>query len=152
MDLEERYDCIYRYCYMKLQNRQAAEDATQETFLAFLESGTYRDMGRELSYLYTIARSKCMDHYRKKECLPLSGEAEAQEEDIAQRLVVSQSLQEALRALSEEEQELIFLRYVNETPMGVMAQLTGQSRFAVRRRLKHILSKLGGILGEEDRF
>ena len=67
MDLEERYDCIYRYCYMKLQNRQAAEDATQETFLAFLESGTYRDMGRELSYLYTIARSKCMDHYRKKE-------------------------------------------------------------------------------------
>ena len=56
-----------------------------------------------------------MDHYRKKECLPLSGEAEAQEEDIAQRLVVSQSLQEALRALSEEEQELIFLRYVNET-------------------------------------
>ena len=33
-----------------------------------------------------------------------------------------------------------------------MAQLTGQSRFAVRRRLKHILSKLGGILGEEDGF
>lgn len=152
VDLEERYDCIYRYCYMKLQNRQAAEDVTQETFLAFLESGTYRDMGRELSYLYTIARNKCMDYYRKKECLSLSGELEGREEDMAQRLVVSQSLKEALKALTEEEQELIFLRYVNETPVGVMAKLTGQSRFAVRRRLKRILEKLGGILGKEDVF
>lgn len=152
VELEERYDCIYRYCYMKLQNRQAAEDVTQETFLAFLESGTYRDMGRELSYLYTIARNKCMDYYRKKECLPLSGEAEGKEEDMAQSLVVSQSLREALKELTEEEQELIFLRYINETPVGVMAKLTGQSRFAVRRRLKRILEKLGGLLGKEDAF
>ena len=42
MDLEERYDKLYRYCYMKTRHPQAAEDITQETFLRFL--GT-RDVG-----------------------------------------------------------------------------------------------------------
>lgn len=35
MDLEERYDKLYRYCYMKTRHPQAAEDITQETFLRF---------------------------------------------------------------------------------------------------------------------
>ena len=32
-DLEEQYNKIYRYCYMKLGHRQTAEDLTQETLL-----------------------------------------------------------------------------------------------------------------------
>ena len=36
-DLDEQYDKIYRYCYMKLRHQQTAEDITQETFLRFLE-------------------------------------------------------------------------------------------------------------------
>ena len=54
-DLDEQYDKIYRYCYMKLRHQQTAEDITQETFLRFLENKTYKDMGKEISYLYRIA-------------------------------------------------------------------------------------------------
>lgn len=46
MNLEDDYDKIYRYCYMKVHHQQAAEDITQETFLCFLETNTYRDMGK----------------------------------------------------------------------------------------------------------
>jgi len=58
-DLEELYDKIYRYCYMKLGHRHIAEDITQETFLRFLSDRRYQEMGRELAYLYTIARNQC---------------------------------------------------------------------------------------------
>ena len=48
-DMDEQYDKIYRYCYMKLKHRQVAEDVTQETFLRFLENNTYKDIGKEIS-------------------------------------------------------------------------------------------------------
>lgn len=150
-DLEEQYDRIYRYCYRKLQNRQAAEDATQEAFLSFLENGTYREMGRELSYLYTIARNKCADYYRKKELLALP-ELLGETEDPAEKLAVSHTLCRALERLTEDERELIFLRYVDEVPVGVLAKLTGVSRFAVRRSLKRILEKLEIILRKGEGF
>ena len=66
MDYEAQYDKIYRYCYFKLQNQAVAEDVTQETFLRFLESSTYKERGRELNYLYTIARNLCIDESRKR--------------------------------------------------------------------------------------
>ncbi len=55
-DMDEQYDKIYRYCYMKLKHRQAAEDVTQETFLRFLENNTYKDIGKEISYHLTIGQ------------------------------------------------------------------------------------------------
>lgn len=39
MDLEELYDKLYRYCYMKTRHPQAAEDLTQEPFFAFFALG-----------------------------------------------------------------------------------------------------------------
>lgn len=73
-DLEEQYNKIYRYCYMKLGHRQTAEDLTQETFLRFFADRRYQDMGRELAYLYTIARNQCIDYYRKQKPLAMPEE------------------------------------------------------------------------------
>lgn len=64
-DLEEQYDKIYRFCYFKLHDEDLAEDITQETFLRFFESKNYRDVGKEIRYLYTIAGNLCIDHYRR---------------------------------------------------------------------------------------
>lgn len=73
-DLEEQYNKIYRYCYMRLGHRQTAEDLTQETFLRFFADRRYQDMGRELAYLYTIARNQCIDYYRKQKPLAMPEE------------------------------------------------------------------------------
>lgn len=66
MHLEEQYDRIYKYLYFRLHDRHAAEDMTQEAFLRFLRSRTYRDENRQLQYLYTIARNLCSQYYRDK--------------------------------------------------------------------------------------
>lgn len=143
-DLEEQYNKIYRYCYMKLGHRQTAEDLTQETFLRFFADRRYQDMGRELAYLYTIARNQCIDYYRKQKPLAMPEElSEGQEED---ELLTSFALREAVKKLSPEDQELIFLKYVNELSAAEIGKILGQSRFAVYRRLKSCLKRLKQLL------
>lgn len=144
MDLETQYDRIYRYLYFRVREREMAEDLTQEAFLRFLKR-TGGAAENELAYLYTIARNLCIDHFRhsKREELPLDllpeepsghGPEETVIEDLA--------LRNALQRLSAEERELLFLRYVNEVPVGALAEMYGLSRFALRRRLKQIEERL----------
>ena len=65
MNIEEYYDKIYRFCFYKVRNQQMAEDITQETFLRFIKSD-YKEDGRKINYLYTIARNLCIDEIRKQ--------------------------------------------------------------------------------------
>jgi RNA polymerase sigma-70 factor (ECF subfamily) len=44
--------------------------------------------------------------------------------------------------LPEDEQELIFLRYVNEVSITAICKITGLSRFAVYRKLSKSLKWL----------
>lgn len=147
MDYEAQYDKIYRYCYFKLHNQTVAEDVTQETFLRFLESDTYKERGRELNYLYTIARNLCIDESRKRvfEELPEETSEDGPEAHVLERVVMKQ----AMEALTPEERELALLRYVNEVPVKVICELRGCSRFAVNRQLKQVLKKLRENLQEK---
>ena len=162
------YDKIYRYCYSKVKNVHTAEELTQETFLKFMRSG-YESQGKELNFLYTVARNLCIDEFRKRkyevladhlpgekrwgeelreegergEVYPeklllqkrgLSGIAftEGFEDSLVERILV----EEALKKLSEEERELLLLRYGNGEALEEIAEIYGISRFALYRRLK----------------
>lgn len=148
MDIEAQYDKIYRYCYFRMKHVQKAEDITQETFLRFLSS-EYRDTGRPLAYLYTIAKNLCVDAFREREALPL--DEEPQDAGFENKVVISLALQEALNSLTEEERELLLLRYVNELSYAVLCELYHESRFALYRRLSKITKKLEGRLLDEPK-
>ncbi len=140
MELEEQYDHIYRYCYFRLRDAGKAEDITQETFLRYLESDSYRDTGRPLAFLYTVARNLCIDEMRRKkmESLPEELPGENKEDSMLDAIM----LRQALHDLDSEERELILLRYVNEVPVADMARIYGKSRYALYRETKKILQKL----------
>lgn len=146
VDLEEYYDRIYRYCYMQLRHRQAAEDATQETFLRFLQNHSYREMGKKSAYLYTIARNLCMDYYRKN--AKISFVDEIVEEGKQEVMLDYFALRQALHKLDSVEQELIFLRYVNDLPVKEIGKIMNLSRFAVRRKVNSSLKKLKAFMEE----
>lgn len=146
VDLEEYYDRIYRYCYMQLRHRQAAEDATQETFLRFLQNHSYREMGKKSAYLYTIARNLCMDYYRKN--AKISFVDEIVEEGKQEVMLDYFALRQALYKLDSVEQELIFLRYVNDLPVKEIGKIMNLSRFAVRRKVNSSLKKLKAFMEE----
>ncbi|MCM1025248.1 MAG: RNA polymerase sigma factor [Roseburia sp.] len=142
VDIEELYDKIYRYCYYRLQNRELAEDVTQETFLRWFASDTYREKNQLLQYLYTVACHLCIDEYRGPASQALPEDVPDGEGDLA----LSVALRFELDKLPPEDRELLLLRYVNGESMAVLSMLYGQSRFALRRRLNGILKTLRNAL------
>lgn len=152
MDIEEQYDKIYRYCYFKLHDKQLAQDITQETFLRFYRQDLSLDNGKELPYLYTIAKNLCVDEFRKKPLGSIADIAEESAHDRFEDLINYLTLKSAIEKLPLEEQELLFLRYVNETPIASICKVMGISRFAVYRRLSKSLKWLKEKLKKEGFF
>lgn len=151
MSIEEQYDKIFRYCYYKVHDRHLAEDLTQETFLRAQKSRQQIDVSER--YLYTIARNLCIDEFRRKKAEAV--EEETLEETLPQEgfeasLLEKIALEQALSKLSEEERELLILRYVNDEPFATICELTGISRFAVHRRLGSAKKKLETILERRE--
>ncbi len=145
LDLSEQYDKIYRYCYFKVNDRSAAEDLTQETFLRYFSQTSYISRGKQLAYLYTIARNLCVDFYRnprrQEEGLEVIQESgcTAQSREIAEKLSenpmeqveTALHLQMAVGQLPAEQQELILLRYANGLSIKEICRITGLSRSSV---------------------
>lgn len=149
IDLHSQYDKIYRYCYLRVKNREKAEDLTQETFLRFLEKPQYHNKNKDLQYLYTIAGNLCIDEYRKQshEELPDEIPDNSCSED---NILMSVTLSDALKKLPDKDREIILLRYVNDEPLGVISSLYNISRFALNRRIKNILQTLRKEFERED--
>lgn len=140
--MEEYYDKIYRYCFFKLQQREIAEDITQETFLRFLNHNDYRSIERKLPYLYRIAHNLCVDEYRKRKPLSLMEEEKLEDTGAEEKMFNDILLRTALAQLSEEERELILLRYVNEVPVSAICKIFNLSRYAVYRKITKAVKKL----------
>jgi RNA polymerase sigma-70 factor (ECF subfamily) len=149
--IQEHYDKVYRYCYFKVGNSTLAEDLTQEAFLKYLAQDSYIECGKQLAYLYTIARNLCAAAFRKKQPQELTGEVPdtaAIELQELQELRIA--IRQELNALPEQEQELLLLRYANGLSVGEIAAVLGISRFAVYRRTSTALSILKAVLRKED--
>ena len=142
MDIEAQYDKIYRYCYFKMYDDQIAQDITQDTFLRFCKQGLNLGSDKELPYLYTIAKNLCIDHFRKRTVESLEEITEEVIDDPTEDLISNLTLRMTISKLPEDEQELIFLRYVNEVSVTAICKITGLSRFAVYRKLSKSLKWL----------
>ncbi len=149
MDMEELYNKIYHYCYFKLYDKQLAQDITQETFLRFFQQNINLNIKKELPYLYTIAKNLCIDNFRKKNVENLEDITEETIYDPTSDWISNLTLKSIISKLPQEEQELIFLRYVNEISITTICKITGFSRFAVYRRLSKIMKWLKDELKKE---
>lgn len=138
LNIDDLYDKIYRYCYYKLHNSDLAEDITQETFLRFFESDVERDNTQSLKFLYTVARNLCIDEYRRIKPISLTDNDQPYYDNMEKHFV----LKNAMDSLSEEDRDLIMLRYVNGVPMNVLSKMYKVSRFILYRRIKSILKQL----------
>lgn len=153
MDLKEQYEKLLRYCYMKTKDRFLAEDIVQETFLRFWQSHSYEDTGKEMAYLYTIARHLCVDAFRTKEYVNIEDCEEVLTNKTAEqdRMLTQIVIEHALKKLPEDMREIVTLRYVSELSVADIGKILGLSRFAVHRRLKSGLALLKAELeGEKD--
>ncbi|MBI4138349.1 MAG: RNA polymerase sigma factor [Candidatus Wildermuthbacteria bacterium] len=143
---------IYRYIFLKVSNRETAEDLVSEAFLrAFktMKKPGFRAQNPQ-AFLYQVARNVIADHYRAKnpKTVPLEA-AEFQFADDKDSPLQSAEiglemakLQEALALLNGDYQDLIILRYIDEFSNAEISEITGRSEEAVRVGIHRALQAL----------
>lgn len=144
MNLEDKYNKIYRYCYYRVRNKDVAEDLTQETFLRFFESN-YQEKGREMNYLYTIAKNLCINEI-KNNVLTLQNEEIAYESVFDEDLVEKIHIRNLLMELPDDDREVLILRYMNGETVSDISKLLGISRFALYRKIQNAKKELKNML------
>ena len=105
----KHYADVLAYCRRHTVSPEEAADACQETFLRFVRrAGAYRERGKPLAYLITIARSVCVDlartHARDADELPDGLPADAPGPDAADL-----DLALALERLTPADREILEL-------------------------------------------
>ncbi len=143
--LEELYlihfDRIYSYLHMSVGNRHDAEDLTTQTFLKMLESiGRFRFQAAPFSaWLFRIAHNLAMDHFRAnrrwqpEEDVPEEeGNEQASAEEEALHAIGRQSMLELIEGLSEEQQQVLTLKFVFNFSNGEVATILDKTEGAIK--------------------
>ena len=148
-NLYQRYiHQVVRYLYNRLGNTRDAEDVAAQTFMAAYEAfGSFKREKYFSSWLFTIARNKSVDHFRKsrptvqlQETTPLTSH-EAPEK-LLERADELNDIARLIRDLPDEEQELMRLRFVAELSFPEMAALLRRRTEAVKKAVYRILAKI----------
>lgn len=144
-----------------------AEDITAQVFLEALEGlPHYQEDGHFAARLFTIARRRAVDHYRRilleRRSLPaLQGDEAAEEsteinpgaEDPLAQIIHSEDLDclaEAVAALGDYERELLRLRFAGDLPFAKIAALLGCKESAVKMSYYRLLERLQHQLEARD--
>jgi len=139
---------IYHYLLSRLGNVAGAQDVTSQTFLkAFEMFPRYRHQGYFSAWLFAIARSKYVDYLRKtKNRSEISIDVvKDPQEDLLQGVIRSERLAELkamIGRLTEEEQELLRLRFVADLSFAEIASLLERNEDAVKKTLYRLLARL----------
>lgn len=156
--LYRRYvTAIYRYIYSRVGHAAQAEDLTAQVFTEALEGlHRYREQGNFAGWLFTIARRKVTDHYRRQRPpVPLNEALDrpAEGDDPLTRVVqdaVLQRLAALVTQLDEEQQELLRLRFAAGLTYGEIGRLVGRSEAAVKMAVHRLLHGLEAAWEESD--
>lgn len=147
---------IYRFIYLKVSHREEAEDLTHQVFFkAWQNIGNYQMKGLPFSsWLYRIARNDVIDHYRTRKLnLDIESVDEPAVKDPTEQKIDDniklESVRKAILQLSHEQQDVIFMRFVNELSFGEIAKIMDKSNGAVRILQHRAIRNLKKILNNE---
>jgi len=142
---------VYRYLYSRVGSMYEAEDLTSQTFIAAYEAlPRYRERGHFAAWLFRIAQSKLMDHYRQRKKEIGLDEAERIERsneigDALNDIIQDDDLRKIqfiIQHLHIDEQELLRLRYVADLTFAEMAEILGKNEDAVKKSVSRLLARI----------
>lgn len=153
---EHYHQAVFRYLYYRVGDRQTAEDLTSEVFLRMLRFlGNFRPPSSTFpAWLFQIARNLSVDHFRKasvrdhvaleESTVPDTGRVDSE----VDRKLSSETLGRALEKLTDEQRDVIMLRFIAEMPIAETAQVLDKTEDAVKGLQRRALLALRKILTE----
>jgi RNA polymerase sigma-70 factor (ECF subfamily) len=150
---------IYNYIYHRIGDVHVAEDLTAEVFLKALEA-VKASLGWKISlsgWLYRIAHNLVVDYFRRRprrETLPLDDRVIRAPDNSTpglETIFTQHRLRAAVSRLTEDQQQVIILRFVEEMSNAEVAEILGKTEGAVKALQHRALVALRQILqkGEE---
>ncbi len=141
---------VYRYLYLKTGSHAEAEDLTSQVFLSALEGlPRYRHQGQFSAWLFSLARRKAADYYRRRKPQASLDEGEfdliAPEADLLAGVIQAEALQslgKLIAAIPEEERELVRLRFAAGLGFDEIAAVLGKKTSAVKMALYRLLERM----------
>jgi RNA polymerase sigma-70 factor (ECF subfamily) len=145
------FDRIYSYLHLSVGNRHDAEDLTTQTFLKMLEAiGRFRWQSAPFSaWLFRIAHNLAMDHFRaakrwqpEEEVPEPEGAQESSAEEEALQSIGRRGMLRLIEELSNEQQQVLTLKFVFNFSNGEAATVLGKTEGAVKSLQHRALASL----------
>jgi RNA polymerase sigma-70 factor (ECF subfamily) len=148
------YPKMFQYCYLRIGNQAASEDLASDVFLEALRGiRRYRYRGIPLAaWLYRIARNLTADFLRRnsvRPTVPLGAEEARpalQTPDETDSLALQQDMRRAIEQLTDDQQQVITLRFFQGLSHDEIAAVMGRRSGAVRVLQNRALKALGRIM------
>jgi RNA polymerase sigma-70 factor (ECF subfamily) len=148
---------IYRYIYLRVGQEDLAQDLTADVFLRALEGiGSFQYRGVPFAaWLFRIAHDRVVDHFRRRGMVGSSLKAEAvvdwrdpvaRAEERAER----ERLRRAMEELTEEQRQVVALRFGEGFTSAEVARMLGKSEGAVKALQYRALAALRRILERDE--
>ncbi len=153
---------IFSFIFSKIKDTDLADDIFQETFIKViktLKKGTYNDEGRFSSWVMRIAHNLIVDHFRRKQRMPIYESHDA-EVDIFYRvsepsqniedLLIDSQIKEDLNTLMlqlpENQLEVLRMRLYQDMSFKEIAERTNVSINTSLGRMRYGLINLRKLI------
>jgi RNA polymerase sigma-70 factor (ECF subfamily) len=151
------HEAIHRYIALRLDDATAAEDLAADVFVEAVKSiGRYRYRGIAFrAWLYRIAHNITADHRRRlarRPAVPIpeAGHASCAVADFAGGLASRDEVRMAIEQLTDEQQQVVVLRFFEGLSVGEAAEAMGRREGAIKA-LQHRALKRLKVLMEAGR-
>lgn len=150
---------IYRYVVYRVPDHDA-EDITASVFVKMVEGlPDYQFTGAPFeAWLYRIAAARVADYHRRRSRRPQQELTEniAIQETLPEQQLIQDQEQEELRSkmfesLNDEQQEILYLRFVERRTHEDVAAITGRTVSAVKSIQHRALKRLAELMGQDDK-
>src|SRR4030067_988331 len=157
---EQYSPSLYRYAVRLIGDQETAEDCVADTFSRLLHALRNGGGPREnvQAYLYRMAHNWVIDYYRRRDerSQPLELEIEDQEDPLSNpaHLIAQQQEREGIRMallrLTHEQQQVIYLRFLEDLSHEEVAMVIGKSVEATRALQHRALATLRRMLDDQE--
>jgi RNA polymerase sigma-70 factor (ECF subfamily) len=144
----EHLPAILDYCAFRLGSRQDAEDVAAETFARLLSRGGPESPERVSAWLFAVARNLCTDHERRVQRAPQL--QEPPREITEEPVWVDPSVLAALRVLNPSQQQVFFLRAIEDMTFDEIGRRLGRRESAVKMQYHRAVRRARRALEEVE--